>query len=1720
MTELRQKLAALAHWHGIAATFKDVWDNEQETTDETRVALLGAMGVHADTEAAIDAALAQAHAEHWQRLLPPVRVVREGEAEASIRIHVPASRCEATMRWEIVCEAGDVLQAEFVPARLQQIETDSLDQQPISARSLPLPPGLPGGYHRFTLHAGEHAPAICTLIVAPPRCYQPKALADGGRVWGLSAQLYALRSERNWGIGDYGDLTALVECAARRGAALVGVNPLHALFPDDPERASPYSPSSRLFLNTLYLDIEAIDELRDCEAARALWEGAAFQQRLRELRAAELVDYAGVGAVKRRVLELLFHHFQKTQLAHGTPRAAAFRQWRVAQGDALEQHALYEALQAHFKGQDPAVWGWPVWPEAYRRSDAPEVTSFARENAARIEFHAYLQWLADLQLAAVGRRSYELGLGVGLYADLAVSVDRSGAEAWSNQDLYAIGASVGAPPDLYNLKGQNWGLPPLVPERLSASAYAPFIATLRANMRHAGALRIDHVMALLRLYWVPQGAGADAGAYVHYPLADLLGVLALESHRNRCLVIGEDLGTVPEEVSEGLAEAGVLSYRLLYFERDDNGEFLPPAQYPAQALVAASTHDLPTLTGWWDGRDLLLRDALALIPRAEQRGQQVVERAQDRARLLLALEHEKLLPPGATVNPVSVPVMTPTFTLALHRYLARSPSQIVVVQLEDLLEVADQVNLPGTTDQHPNWRRKLPVNAQRLTDDERLTQTARMFAEERPPRALDRAPAAVPPQAKVPRATYRVQLHREFRFDDAAAIVPYLAQLGVSHLYCSPFLRARPGSRHGYDIIDHTQINPEIGSRADFDRLAGELKSHGMGLIIDAVPNHMGVLGGDNPWWMDVLENGRASLFCDYFDIDWDSPDPALTGRVLLPLLGEQYGVVLERAELQLRFEPEAGSFELRYYTHRLPLDPATYPVLIERALGAPAADALPSAVRDALASLSSAFGHLPPRDRADAAARTERHRDKEVHKATLARLAREQPALAAAIEYTLAGINGSAEQRTSFEALDALIDAQAYRLAFWRVAADEINYRRFFDINELAALKMEHAEVFEATHRLLFELLAAGQADGLRIDHPDGLLDPADYFRRLQERYAQVTGSRPPAAGEKPLYVVAEKIVAPHEQLPTDWALHGTTGYRFCNVVTGLFVDGAAKSRLDRAWRAFVGDDAEDFEELAYRGRRIVMATSLAGELTVLAAVLLRLARADRHTRDFTLNTLRQALAEVVACFPVYRTYVGDRLSAQDRRHIDWAVARARHRSRAADASALAFIHDVLRGRTPAGAAPQLRADYLAFVRRLQQFTAPVTAKGIEDTAFYRHHRLAAVNEVGGDPDVFGMTVSGFHGASRDRAQRWPHTMLATSTHDTKRSEDVRARMLVISEMPAAWRLAVRRWSRINRSLRRTVEGAPAPSRNDEYLLYQVLVGTLPAVVLDESALATYRERIVQYMLKAARESKRHTSWISPNEAYEAALTGFIEGALGRAAGSLFIDDLRDAASTFVWFGAFTSLAVTALKLTSPGVPDIYQGQELNDQSLVDPDNRRPVDYDARRRALDALLPLAQAVDSVAQGDSRGNAQIAAMLQTPDDGRAKLWVTWRALQLRRAHPSLFDRGEYLPLTVLGDKAANAVAFARRHRGEIVVVVTGRLFASLGAARGDAPVGSVWGDAALDLGDVATDAPLRDVLSGRDHAGNGASIPLAELFADLPLAILHGAAAAAPPDAA
>jgi (1->4)-alpha-D-glucan 1-alpha-D-glucosylmutase len=955
------------------------------------------------------------------------------------------------------------------------------------------------------------------------------------------------------------------------------------------------------------------------------------------------------------------------------------------------------------------------------------------------------------------------------------------------------------------------------------------------------------------------------------------------------------------------------------------------------------------------------------------------------------------------------------------------------------------------------------------------------------------------PRPHIPSAVYRLQLNRDFTFVRATEIVPYLAALGISHCYISPCLKARPGSTHGYDIVDHNSLNPEIGSREQFDGFVTTLHEHGMGLILDIVPNHMAVMGSDNAWWLDVLENGESSIYAAFFDIDWHPVKEDLHGKVLVPVLHDHYGAVLESGELKLVFRSERGEFDVSYRNHRFPVDPKDYPRVLQRSadsLAAQLGEQRPELLE--FQSLVTAFRNLPGRRELGSDRIAERNRDKEIYKRRLAELCTRSPEVAASTAQAVGRINGNPTDPASFEELHELIKAQTFRLANWRVASDDINYRRFFDTNDLAGICVENEAVFQATHRLLLRMVADGQVDGLRIDHPDGLRDPAQYFARLRASLASAANN----SGDGHPYVVIEKILTGAERLPDEWPVDGTTGYDFGNLVNGLFVDPATVMRMERIYRNVIGDEI-DLDDLFYRCRKLIIRVALASELNVLANQIERIALSKRRTCDFTLNSLRDALTEVVACFPVYRTYVSPAgVSQVDERYILIAVASAKWRSPAADTSVFDFIREVLITRIAEGQDRGYRNAVTTFAMKFQQFTSPVMAKGLEDTAFYRYNRLVSLNEVGSNLHRFGATTSEFHLANQERLCDWPHTLLATSTHDSKRSEDVRARINVLSEIPGPWRLRVRDWRRLNRSHRHSVNDKPAPSPNDEYLLYQTLVGMWPSESFkDENDSKTFCDRIENYMLKAVREAKQNSSWINRNTEYETAVSSFVRALLAPGAKNRFLPDFVPFQRRVARIGVWNSLSQTLLKLTSPGVPDIYQGSELLDFSLVDPDNRRPVNYGRRRQMLEL----------VRRWDHDTNA-LCNSLETPEDSGLKLYLIWNILCLRQQQPNLFQHGEYFPLTVEGAKADHVVAFARKSGSTIALVIVPRLVAGLLNDIDQPPIGPrIWEDTLVLLpfrgySGKCQNSFSRGVLNVRkmtDHA----VINVSEALADFPVTL-------------
>ncbi len=987
-----------------------------------------------------------------------------------------------------------------------------------------------------------------------------------------------------------------------------------------------------------------------------------------------------------------------------------------------------------------------------------------------------------------------------------------------------------------------------------------------------------------------------------------------------------------------------------------------------------------------------------------------------------------------------------------------------------------------------------------------------------------------------PRATYRLQMHKGFTLDQATAIVDYLADLGISDAYFSPYLAARPGSTHGYDVFDHSHINREIGDNASHDRLLAKLHSRDMGRVLDIVPNHMGV-NGPNRFWLDVLELGQHSPSARFFDIDWNPVKEELEGHVLLPILEDQYGKVLEDGKFSL--ERDGGALFLRYHETRLPLAPRSYATVMERRTDElwtrfPPDDEHVQEYR----SIWSAAHQLPAREASDPESVERRLREKDVIKRRLLKLCENAPELGAFLDENIASFHGTPGDPHSFDALDRLLGQQVYRLAYWRVAADEINYRRFFDINDLAGLRTEDPSVFDVVHDLIFRWVDHGGVTALRVDHPDGLADPLGYFQKLQEtlflhacrrrlehqspgtewrtiadrvrdRFRQHIEAEPASPLARRFPVVAEKILSRGEDLPESWPIDGTVGYEYLNALNGMFIDADAAPTIETTYAEFT-NDREPPTEVLYRAKELITRASLASELNMLSRMADRVSEGDRRTRDFSLNEQRKAIREVIACFPVYRTYLKpDQPTAErDIEYIRQAVARARKRAPHLDPTVFNAIQDCLLLEYPPGANHEDRRRRDTFVARFQQTTGPVQAKGLEDTAFYRQVKLGSLNEVGGDPFRFGNSPSFFHAHNAHRANRWPGTLSTTATHDTKRGEDTRIRIDAISELADDWKTRLARWSYRNARHKVEVNGNPAPDAREEYLFYQTLVGAWPfATPEDDTTPEGLVPRIQEYMLKAAREAKINTTWTDQDPSYSEALKTFVANVLEGPDPAPFLNDFLPFQRRIARIGIIHSLAQTLLKVASPGVPDTYQGCELWDLSLVDPDNRRPVNYPHRAELLKSLQA------ELAAGTSRATFA-ARLLSDPDNGAIKLYTLWTALTHRKAEPTLYQEGAYRPLEAEGDRKANIIAFARHREGRFIIAVTPRLAGSLmGDDSQTMPLGrNVWGNTRLLIPENAPTLRLRNLLTDTTTEAKTLEgrpgFDVAELFDILPIALL------------
>jgi (1->4)-alpha-D-glucan 1-alpha-D-glucosylmutase len=988
---------------------------------------------------------------------------------------------------------------------------------------------------------------------------------------------------------------------------------------------------------------------------------------------------------------------------------------------------------------------------------------------------------------------------------------------------------------------------------------------------------------------------------------------------------------------------------------------------------------------------------------------------------------------------------------------------------------------------------------------------------------------------RIPVSTYRLQFNSQFRFSDARKIIYYLHLIGITDIYSSPYFKARKGSIHGYDIVDPAVLNPEIGTDEEYNELIRELRKYGMGQILDIVPNHMCIESKDNTWWMDVLENGQGSFFADFFDIDWEPEKKELKGRILIPILGDQYGNVLERQELSLVFEE--GMFYVFYFDNKFPVLPNTYIHILKHRF-----DSLQKHIPadnphyKELVSIITVLDNLPGYSEKDTGIIRKKWPEKGIIKKRLSKLCYDNPVIKTFIAENVLIFNGTKGDPASFDLLDKLLDMQVYRLSYWRVAAEEINYRRFFDINSLASIRMENPIVFSKTHEKIFELIKGEKVTGLRVDHPDGLYNPSEYFQSLQQscfvqkrlafmervkddipsNYEQSNNESAQlkqydeillSEGQyKPFYIIAEKILSKGEKMPEEWPIFSTTGYVFLNALNGIFVETKNAKAFEDIYARFIKSKI-NLQDIVYEKKKLIMQVAMSSEINTLGRHLNTISEKNRHTRDFTLNNLTDALIDVIAFFPVYRTYINTyKVKERDRQYIELAVSKAKRKNPVISESVFDFICDVFLLRFPEEFVEEDKKTWLDFVMRFQQITGSVMAKGFEDTAFYVYNRLVSLNEVGGMPDRFGTPLETFHGQNIERVKFWPDALIASTTHDSKRSEDVRARINVLSEIPEEWKRNLAHWSRLNKKRKVVVDGLLVPDRNEEYLIYQILIGAWPLGTINESEYDFFKSRIKNYMRKAVREAKVNTSWINPNAIYEEAVMHFIDTLLDKNRKNNFLEVFVIFQKMVSDYGMLNSLSQVLLKITSPGIPDFYQGAEIWDFSLVDPDNRRPVNYGLRITMLEDLKKREKMI---------GQIKLSRDLTVDkESGMVKLYIIYKSLNYRKANRQLFERGEYIPLEVYGERAGNVCAFARRSADKRIIVAVPRFLAKPVPQSGGIPLGEeVWKDSFIVIPFAEAGAKYRniftdEILTAKNHT-EATALQLSEIFANSPVALLE-----------
>lgn len=1399
---------------------------------------------------------------------------------------------------------------------------------------------LPTGYYSLEVF-DDHVREQALIIRAPEKAWLPKGYLEGKkRDFGIAIQLYEMVGPQSLGIGDFSDLAGILREASRIGASAVGVNPLHALPLGAADSVSPYSPSSRYALHPLYLDLNSLKGVtREWKHDRVL---SLLQQGLNE---SKQIDYHLTWKTKLRLLEGVWRRVIASDLPE------EFVRFRNNCPYGMEDWAQFECLSRTYGNN------FSSWPGGLSTADLMTRQRWSEDHLVEVNFYLWLQWQLQCQLSDASAVAKRNGMAIGTYRDLAIGSDPWGAESWSQQRRIADGLEIGAPPDALNPAGQNWGFPVINPSSLSEAQLEPFIHLIRSNMKSAGALRIDHILGLARLFVIPKGLPASQGTYLSYPLKALTAVLVLESHRAQCLVIGEDLGTVPRGLRPWLALRGILSYRLLYFEQNSRGRPRRPEHYPNLSLSAVGNHDVAPFCGWWQGKDLELFDNLKLWPSTGLAQDARVKRRREKEALQAAFERS-----GLSGSSHSAPAQ------AAYQWLARSDSALLMVQPEDALEIDEPVNVPGTNAVVPNWsRRRMPPWPQWFADP-RWCQLITAVKEER-------GIVAHPEQKPAPTLIYRVQLSREFSFKSAARLSDYLSFLGVSDLYFSPVFQSVSCSLHGYDVTDSQKLDAGRGGEQAFYSLQKRLQDKAITYLLDFVPNHMAA-HESNRWWFDLMQWGPRSPFAGYFDVDWS----AESGKLLLPII-QRSGYISE-PDGKISFTDRYLIF--KFQGHLLPLSLESYGLVFNEV----AARASVATIKEQMMDWAQRFGNL----------RLVRGPDQRAHGIKLlAEFWAEvelNPRSAKLLSEPLRDTGSTSDL------IDRIVSQQHWRLRDWKTP--RVNYRRFADIDQLVGLRIERPETFAALHSRLLQLTASEELSGIRLDHIDGLATPAGYLNWLQSALRlRGCSSR--------LWV--EKVLMKDEELPP-WPISGTTGYDFLNDLTCLFLVRPGLDELKRLWER-IAPHRSSFGEVLQRSKKEVLRSSLRPALERVLVAMGKYAPLEQ-------GLLCKSLETILINMPVYRIYPGqfddgaDKLKRQMRKRVNDI-------SRKASGWLIPVLFDSNGENLPAG----LRDVAVRF----WQLSASLMAKGLEDRAFYRYLAVPALCEVGGDPRREAMDVDQFHDRMRTRIQRFPATINATTTHDTKRSEDSRYRLAVLTVHAREWSQLCDELGKICYPLRpRGVSVA------DEYLVWQTLLATWPVPIapLAVRDRLDFGERMRRYLIKALREANNRTSWQRPNDRYEQKILSYFDTLIDPASGHQFQQVFLPFLDRVAAGARDASLIAVTLKFMAPGIPDLYQGCELWNLTLVDPDNRQPVDYKLRTEMMQELLPALE-------GHPRPEL-VDEWYEGWADGRIKFYLTARLARLRLRFPDLFSLGSYLPIEENG--CENILSFRRQwKRTEAVVTV-------------------------------------------------------------------------------